>query len=124
MPKLDEIEEQMSEKELFLKWLVEEKVNFIELTEQYTTFLEIENKKKLRKNARYSNLLAQYLQYGDLSKKTQWVRDKTIGILYAYEDFKTAPIYSVWEEIIKNNKINTDLSTLDYKIYKEEEERN
>ena len=119
--KLDKFEEQLSEKELFFKWLVEGRVSFKDLSVQYVTYLENEKLKQTTKSSRYSNLLAQYLQYGDLSKKAQWVRDKTIGTLYAYEDFKTAPIYSVWEEIIKNNKINTDLSTLDYKIYEEGE---
>lgn len=115
--KLTDIEEQLDENDLFLKWLIEKRVNFKDLSERYTQYLENENQKIITKSTRYSNLLAQYLQYGDLSNKTEWVRDKTIGTLYAYKDFKTAPIYDIWKEIIKNNKINTDLNTLDYEIY-------
>lgn len=118
--KLTSEEENLNPQELFLKWLLEEKVNFIDLTNCYTKYLENEKKKQLNKNSRYSNLLAQYLQYGNLSDKNEWVRDKTIGTLYAYEDFKTAPINDVWKEIIKNNHINTDLKTLDFEVYKKE----
>ena len=120
MPKLDEVEEQLSEKELFFKWLLAKRISFKELSEEYTRYLENENQKQLTKSSRYSNLLAQYLQYGNLTNKTEWVRDKTIGTLYAYEDYKSAPIYDTWKEIIKNNKINTNLETLSYKVYKED----
>lgn len=120
MPKLDNTEEQLSEQELFFKWLVDKRVSFKALSEQYATYLENENQKQLTKNTRYSNLLAQYLQYANLTDKTEWVRDKTIGTLYAYEEFKTAPIYDSWAEIIKNNNINTDLKTLGYEVYREE----
>lgn len=118
MPQLDKIEEQLSEKELFFKWLLDKRIDFIDLSQQYTQYLEIENNKKTTKINRYSNLLAQFLQYANLTPKTEWVKDKTIGTLYAYEDFKTAPIYDSWKEIIQNNKINTDLKTLDYEVYK------
>lgn len=122
--KLTDIEEQLDENDLFLKWLIEKRVNFKDLSERYTQYLENENQKIITKSTRYSNLLAQYLQYGDLSNKTEWVRDKTIGTLYAYEDFKTAPIYDKWKEIIENNKINTNLNTLDYEIYTKGENNN
>ena len=118
--KLDSIEEQLKPEELFLKWLVEEKVDFITLTEQYTKYLENENKKRLIKNSRYENLLAQFLEYGNLSPKNEWVKDKTIGTLYAYKSFEGAPIYESWKEIISRNNINTDLKTLDYEVYNEE----
>ena len=119
--KLTEYEEKLKPEELFFKWLCEEKINFITLSNMYTIYLENENKKKLTESTRYSNLLCQYLQFGNLNDKTSWVRDKTIGTLYAYEKFKTAPIYNTWTEIVKNNHINTNLKTLDYEIYKEEE---
>ena len=122
MIKLDSSEEQLSENELFFKWLVEQRVNFKELSEQYVNYLEYENKKQLTKNTRYSNLLAQYLQYGNLAEKNNWVRDKTIGTMYAYDEFKTAPIYNSWENIIKNNNINTDLRTIDFEVYKRKNE--
>lgn len=120
MPKLDKIEENLKEEDLFFKWLLENRVSFIQLLEQYVNYLENEKQKQLTKNSRYSNLLAQYLQFGNLSNKAEWIRDKTIGTLYAYEDFKTAPIYDIWKETIKNNNINTDLKTLDYEVYKVE----
>lgn len=119
--KLTEYEEELKPEELFFKWLCEGKIDFITLSNMYTIYLENENKKKLIESTRYSNLLCQYLQFGNLNDKTSWVRDKTIGTLYAYEKFKTAPIYDTWTEIIKNNHINTNLKTLDYEIYKEEE---
>ena len=121
MLKLDEYEETLNEQDLFLKWLMEKRVNFNDLSKKYVTYLEDENQKRLIKNARYSNLLAQYLQFGNLTPKTEWVRDKTIGTLYAYEDFKSAPIHDEWAEIIKRNKINTDLESLSYKVYDEED---
>lgn len=119
--KLTEYEEKLKPEELFFKWLCEEKINFITLSNMYTIYLENENKKKLTESTRYSNLLCQYLQFGNLNDKTSWVRDKTIGTLYAYEKFKTAPIYNTWTEIVKNNHINTNLKTLDYEIYEEKE---
>lgn len=116
--KLTEYEENLKPEELFFKWLTEEKVDFISLSNIYTIYLENENKKKLTENSRYVNLLAHYIQFGNLNDKNSWVRDKSIGTLYAYEKFKTAPIYDIWAEIIKNNSINTDLKTLDYEVYK------
>lgn len=118
MPKLDDIEETLSEKDLFLKWLLDKRISFKELSEQYTQYLEMENNKQQTKASRYSNLLAQYLQYANLSKKSEWVRDKTIGTLYAYEEFKSAPVFDTWKEIIEKNNINTDLNTLGYEVYK------
>ena len=118
--KLSKYEENLKPEELFFKWLMEEKIDFINLSNVYIKYLENENKKKLTESNRYSNLLCQYLQFGNLNDKTTWVRDKTIGTLYAYEKFKTAPIYDTWTEIIKNNHINTNLKTLDYEIYEEE----
>lgn len=120
--KLTEYEENLKPEELFFKWLVEEKVSFLSLSNMYAKYLENENKKKNIENTRYSNLLAQYIEYGNLNNKNTWVRDKSIGTLYAYEKFKTAPIFDTWAEIIKNNSINTDLKTLDYEVYKKVEE--
>ena len=118
--KLTEQEENLKPEELFLKWLIEEKVDFISLSESYTKYLENEKHRQKIKNARYSNLLAQYLQYGKLGKSGAWVKDKTIGTLVAYEEFKTAPIFSKWEERIDKYNINTDLNTLDYEVYTKE----
>lgn len=120
--KLTKYEENLLPDELFFKWLVEEKVSFLSLSNMYAKYLENENKKKNIENTRYSNLLAQYIEYGNLNNKNTWVRDKSIGTLYAYEKFKTAPIFDTWAEIIKNNSINTDLKTLDYEVYEKVEE--
>lgn len=121
MIELTDVEKNMNEETLFLKWLVEKRIDFTELSRQYVKFLEILSDTNNTEASRYSNLLAQYLQYGNLDDKASWVRDKTVGTLYAYKRFETAPINSIWEEIIKNNNINTDLSTLDVKVYKDKE---
>lgn len=122
MPKLDEIEENLSEKDLFFKWLIDKRVSFKDLSEMYAFYLEQQNEDYKTETSRYVNLLAQYLQYGDLKPKSEWIRDKTIGTLYAYEQFKGAPIYDLWKEIIENNNINTDLKTLSYEVYKTKED--
>ena len=45
MPKLDKIEEDLSEQDLILKWLLEEKISYIDLSKQYT-ISEENNKSK------------------------------------------------------------------------------
>lgn len=122
--KLTEYEENLLPDELFFKWLVEEKVSFLSLSNMYAKYLENENKKKNIENTRYSNLLAQYIEYGKLNNKNTWVKDKAIGTLFAYEKFKTAPINKKWKEIIESKNINIDLNTLDYEVYKKVEEEN
>lgn len=120
MPKLDEIEENLSERDLILKWLFEERISYIDLSEQYTKCLEEIKKRELTKNSRYSTLLAQCVELADFHGKSNWVRDKVIGTLYAYEDYKTSPIHDIWGEYIKNNKINTNLVNLDIEVYEKE----
>ena len=120
MPKLDEIEENLSERDLILKWLFEEKISYIDLSNQYTKYLEEIKNQELTKNSRYSRLLAQCVELADFNKKTNWVRDKAIGTLYQYGDYKTSPMHDMWGEYIKNNKINTNLDSLDIEVYHEE----
>ena len=115
--KLDKMEELLNEEQLFFKWLKEKRVNFIDLAELYTLYLEKEKEAKELKCSRYSNLLAMHLDFEKLAPKNIWVRDKTIAMLSAYEDFKTAPIYKKWQEEIKEKQLNTNLETLDYMIY-------
>lgn len=122
--KLTEYEEELKPEELFFKWLCEEKINFITLSNMYTIYLENENKKKNIENTRYSNLLAQYIEYGNLNNKNTWVKDKAIGTLYAYEKFRTAPINKKWKEIIESKNINIDLKTLDFEVYEKGEKEN
>lgn len=120
MPKLDKIEEDLSEQDLILKWLLEEKISYIDLSKQYTKYLEIIKKEEITKNSRYSRLVAQCIELADFSQKNNWVKDKAIGTLYAYGDYKTAPIHDIWGEYIKNNNINTNLVSIDVEIYKGE----
>lgn len=119
MLELSEDEKFLKEEELFFKWLKEKRVSYINLSNMYGNYLEYENNKYLTETTRYSNLLAQFLQYAKLSNKNEWIKDKTIGTLYAYNKFEAAPIYETWRERIEKNKINTDLETLDYEVYKE-----
>lgn len=120
MPKLDKIEEDLSEQALILKWLVEGKISYIDLSKQYTKYLEEIKKEEITKSSRYSRLVAQCIELANFSEKNNWIKDKAIGTLYAYGDYKTAPIHNIWEEYIKNSNINTNLVSIDVEIYKGE----
>lgn len=118
MPKLDEIEEGLSEQGLILKWLLEEKISYIDLSKQYTKYLEEIKSEETTKSSRYSRLVAQCIELANFSEKNNWIKDKAIGTLYAYGDYKTAPVHNIWEQYIKNNNINTNLVSIDVEIYK------
>lgn len=111
-------EKLLNEQMLIFKWLKEHRIDFVEIATLYSKFLEEEKDFLLTKNSRYRDLLTQYLEYGKLKVKNKWVKDKAIGTLYAYQEYRTAPIYKEWETIIQENNINTNLDSISYDVHK------
>ena len=121
MPKLTLEEELMNDRELIFNWLKSGRITCEDLIQQYADILkkEIDHAKFEAVSYTYPLFLMQ--EKANLKSKDEWIRDKAIQMLYAFNNKQTGINFNKqFEKYVKEHKLNKDLNTIQYIIYEDE----
>ena len=121
MPKLTLEEELMNDRELIFNWLKSGRITCEDLIQQYADILKKERDQSRFEAASYTYPLFLMQEKANLKPKDEWVRDKAIQMLYAFDNKQNGINFNKqFEKYVKEHKLNKDLNTIQYIIYEDE----
>ena len=121
MPKLTLEEELMNDRELIFYWLKSGRITCEDLIQQYANILKIERDQAKFEAVSYTYPLFLMQEKSNLKSKDEWIRDKAIQMLYAFNNKQTGINFNKqFEKYVKEHRLNKDLNTIQYIIYEDE----
>lgn len=121
MPRLTTEEQLMNDKELIYSWLKSGRIICEDIIQQYADILRAERDKVKFEAVSYTFPLYLMQEKAKLKPKEEWIRDKAIQMLYAFDNKQNGINFNkTFEQYVKDHKLNTDLNTVQYIIYEDE----
>ena len=121
MPRLTPEEELMNEKELIYNWLKQGRISCEEVINQYANVIRAERDIARHEALSYTFPLYLMQEKAKLKPKEEWIRDKAIQMLYAFNNKSNGIRFDKqFKGYVEEKNINTDLNTIQYLIYKDE----
>lgn len=121
MPRLTTEEQLMTEKELIYSWLKQGRISCEELVRQYANTIRAERDYARHEALSYTYPLYLMQEKAKLKPKEEWIRDKAIQMLYAFNNKSNGIMFDKqFKKYVEEKNLNTDLSTIQYLIYKDE----
>lgn len=121
MPRLTTEEQLMTEKELIYSWLKQGRISCEELVSQYAKTIRAERDIARHEALSYTYPLYLMQEKAKLKPKEEWIRDKAIQMLYAFNNKSNGIMFDKqFKEYAEEHNLNTDLSTIQYVIYNDE----
>lgn len=118
MPKLTEIEEFMNEEQLIYKWLQEGRIHCESIIKLYADTIRKERDEAINEATSYTYPLYLMQEKAKLPQKQEWIRDKTIGMLYAFNNQRNGINFKKhFNQYVIDHKLNTDTDSIRYEIY-------
>ena len=121
MPSLSFEESMMTDEELIYSWLRSGRINCEQLINQYANVLRRERDAAMYEATSYTYPLYLMQEKAKLKPKEEWIRDKTIQMLYGFNNKRNGINFEKqFGEYVKEHNLNTNLDTIQYVIYKED----
>lgn len=125
MPKLTIEEELMSDEQLIYSWLKQGRISCEEIINQYANTIRAERDIARHEALSYTYPLYLMQEKAKLKPKEEWIRDKAIQMLYAFNNQSNGIRFDKqFKEYVEEKNLNTNLSTIQYIIYKDELSKN
>lgn len=121
MPLLTTEEQLMNDKQLIYSWLKKGRISCEEIINEYANTIRTERDIARHEALSYTYPLYLMQEKAKLKPKEEWIRDKAIQMLYAFNNKSNGIRFDKqFKEYVEEKNLNTDLSTIQYIIYKDE----
>lgn len=122
MPLLTTEEQLMDDRELIYSWLKSGRISCEDIIQKYADILRAERDIAKFEATSYTYPLYLMQEKAKLKPKEEWIRDKAIQMLYAFDNKQNGINFNkAFEQYVKEHKLNTDLNTIQFIIYEESE---